>query len=411
MKNIPNEENEEKETNIFNVMFEAIHDCAFILQKDGTIFDVNKNALNKLGYEEEDLIGTNILEFIPPGTASESYDQIWALTSENNKTSFESVIYNSTIQEITVEINAHFLGKDDVGTALVSLRDISHRKGIETTIDITKGTKDNAIIQSSPDGYLMISRDGRILDTNPAYAQISGYTKSELLTMNYYDIVAGKKGQANKPIPQNSLFNNLHKTKSGNIIPVKVEIRYLKNVDDQDVTLMFIYSIKEHIQLLKQLRKERKIMEKILASITNKDSTGVMVGKNLYGFAFANDFIIDTFGYSKDELMAFDTLPFLMDPVDPDGNIDKYLGVLNGDLDTANITHRFIKKNGRIFQADVEIKNHKDSSGENIMIMLFANIVHTEETADEKLERNLTAIAEKYEKEDLQNQDWFMQTR
>ena len=49
----------------------------------------------------------------------------------------------------------------------------------------------HAILQATPDGFAVLSRDGQILDVNDAYCDLTGYRRKELLRMRLQDLVAG----------------------------------------------------------------------------------------------------------------------------------------------------------------------------------------------------------------------------
>ena len=136
-------------------------------------------------------------------------------------------------------------------------------------------------------------------------------------------------------------------------------------------------------------------MEEILSTITNQDSTGILINKSLEGFTFANDFICRTFGYSNIELLAFDTLPYLMNQNNQNNseeNIDKYLSVLNGDLQNATMVAQFVRKDGTYFHANVNM-TYRDG----FTVTQFENIVDIDESSSDVHDNNFANIAANYE--------------
>jgi len=393
-----NFKNEKNSADMFDALFEAIHDYAFILHTNGSIWDVNKNALIHLGYNEDELIGKHILQLTPAGAACDAYDQIWDLTNDFNKVSFETAICNKNNEEVPVEINAHFLGKDVTGTVLVSYRDVSFRKKIENGIENRQNTYSN-IIQSCPDGFLMIKPDGQILDSNPAYTKISGYTKEELLTRNYFDIAIGKKNLENKnTIAQNSLFNNFHKNKNGDVIPVRIKMRPWKNENGVDVILMFVYTINEYLLFLKQIQKERQLMKKILSSIGNKDSSGILITKVGSGIKYANEFIAEALGYTKNELEKLTYKDFIH-PADLALSMQDYAKIVSGDNAKIKTKWRLVRQDGNVISTEITVDKQLDDSGNAMLITQFDDIVVLEEKIKDDNQPDIVKLLSKIKNE------------
>ncbi|MES0491378.1 MAG: PAS domain S-box protein [Leptospirales bacterium] len=134
---------------------------------------------------------------------------------KDDKTRFETFLLCADNSVVSVEINCHFMGGGEAGQILASCRALDHRKKVETAIG-RRTDNYREILDESPDGFLLMTPKGKIIETNDAYAKLVGYTKDEILQMNYYQLVIGKNGEANQNgILENSLFNNYHKTKAG----------------------------------------------------------------------------------------------------------------------------------------------------------------------------------------------------
>ncbi|MES0491385.1 MAG: PAS domain S-box protein [Leptospirales bacterium] len=388
------------ETGVFNALFEAIEDGAWLLDKEGLIMDVNASALKLLGYEESDLIGEQINEFTPDPGSAETFEKAWALTNEDDKTRFETFLLCSDNSVVSIEMNCHFMGGGEAGQILASCRALDHRKKVETAIE-RRTDNYREILDKSPDGFLLMTPKGKIIETNDAYAKLVGYTKDEILQMNYYELVIGKNGEAKtNSLAENSLFNNYHRTKTGDIVPVEVKVRQFTNKNGVDKILMFIHKMNNIYYLVDLIKKERVIMEKILAGITNQDSTGVLIAKNDIGICYANDFICEVLGYTKKEIFDLHHLFFLMNQDDPEGHIETYTSVLSGDKQHIKITPLFKRKDGSIFQTDMEMTNHKDKHGKHFTLLLFENFADVDENLfanPEKKDENLTKVVKKFD--------------
>jgi len=136
-------------------------------------------------------------------------------------------------------------------------------------------------------------------------------------------------------------------------------------------------------------------LEKILKGLTEKENVGILLAKNVFGLTFANDFICETFGYTKDELLQLD-VTYLMDWQDQEEVIDKYFAVLNGDMKDTKFVSRFVRKDKTIFQSDVNITNHKDTTA-----VVFENITNTDEIFNDNHKNTLMKAAANYKNNNM----------
>src|SRR5215467_2870188 len=86
----------------------------------------------------------------------------------------------------------------------------------------------HAILQATPDGFAVLSRDGQILDVNDAYCELTGYRRKELLRMRLQDLVAGDGFREARPAIESILaggkakFELSHRHKAGHVLLVEI---------------------------------------------------------------------------------------------------------------------------------------------------------------------------------------------
>ena len=124
-----------------------------------------------------------------------------------------------------------------------------------------------AIIQSSPDGFLLIKHPGGdIIDANEALCNMLGYSRDELLSTKISDIEDGfnesldsirnritdieEKGEAS--------FVTRHRCKGGRIIDVTVNLKYL----EEGLSFCFQRDITEQKKAREELRAYKDELEK-----------------------------------------------------------------------------------------------------------------------------------------------------
>ena len=144
---------------------------------------------------------------------------------------FRSQHMHKNGHKIPVEINATRL-KTETDEYYVSVaRDISERLRHEVAQQESEETY-RSVIGTALDGFWMTDTQGRLLDVNQAYCDMSGYSKEELLNMTIPDIDSEERSDDTEQrihhIRQHgkSQFISKHRRKDGSIFDVEVRATY-----------------------------------------------------------------------------------------------------------------------------------------------------------------------------------------
>lgn len=112
-------------------------------------------------------------------------------------------------------------------------QDVTDKKSIEEEIRI-RARKHLTIIQTTHDGFFVIDKNGKILECNPAFQRMTGYSENELLNMYISDIdakesVSDVKEHIQKVIDQEwDQFETKHRRKDGTIIIVDISTTHMQ---------------------------------------------------------------------------------------------------------------------------------------------------------------------------------------
>lgn len=115
-------------------------------------------------------------------------------------------------------------------------------------------------LNTSMDGLLIIDREGRIREVNPAYCKLIGYSREELLAMSVPDIQAKETpAETQKHIEEimasgKARFETAHRRKDGSIVEVEVSATFLKT-ENERFLLSFIRDLTEAKEAEKELRR------------------------------------------------------------------------------------------------------------------------------------------------------------
>ena len=176
-------ESEEKYRNLF----ESAMDAIVTLDLKGSITAVNSSVL-RFGYEKEDLVGKNILDFV-----SKEYwpavmrDFSKVAQGEPAKNEVELAVPTG---KILVEYHAGAIAKENnVAGVLINIRDVTERKKSEELLRESE-ERFRGLFESIQDPVgIFVGKGGHLIDYNTAFKKSSGYTDEELQGKVFLDFV------------------------------------------------------------------------------------------------------------------------------------------------------------------------------------------------------------------------------
>ncbi|MBL4652113.1 MAG: PAS domain S-box protein, partial [Flavobacteriales bacterium] len=119
-----------KFSNKYQQLFYSSPDPIFIEALDGTIIDVNHAALIMHGITHKEMVGKNLIDFIPKNQHSGIKTNVENFIEKQIQI-FESVSTDKSGNEIPIEITASVIEYDNEKAILVQVREIKKRKAIE----------------------------------------------------------------------------------------------------------------------------------------------------------------------------------------------------------------------------------------------------------------------------------------
>jgi PAS domain S-box-containing protein len=176
-------ESEEKYRNLF----ESAMDAIVTLDLKGSITAVNSSVL-RFGYEKEDLVGKNILDFV-----SKEYwpavmrDFSKVAQGEPAKNEVELAV---PAGKILVEYHAGAIAKENnVAGVLINIRDVTERKKSEELLRESE-ERFRGLFEGIQDPVgIFVGKGGHLIDYNTAFKKSSGYTDEELKGKVFLDFV------------------------------------------------------------------------------------------------------------------------------------------------------------------------------------------------------------------------------
>ncbi len=167
----------------YRAIFEAAEDAIFIHDWDsGAVLDVNPKACETFGYAYEELCRASVADVssgVPPYTGEEAKRQLglaklgrcppfeWHRRNKDGSLHWDEV----RLKPLTIRGRPHIVA---------FTREITERKAAEEALRLRE-EQYRAIFDGSADALVLWSREILIVDTNPAFTQMYGYTRDEVV--------------------------------------------------------------------------------------------------------------------------------------------------------------------------------------------------------------------------------------
>jgi len=181
----------------FSLIIEQTKDFVLIINMVGNIQYVNKAILDKLGYSRDELSGKNALVILSLRNSDKSTLEIFNETVKAGSWRGDIIYMAKGGAEFWVSAETTLLIKDGnpVGIASVS-RDISDRKNYEEKLKIREEKYQN-VINNLKEVFFQTDALGIWTFLNPAWEEITGFTVSESLGVNFIEFVHPDDKQKN----------------------------------------------------------------------------------------------------------------------------------------------------------------------------------------------------------------------
>jgi PAS domain S-box-containing protein len=171
----------------YEATFNATSDGMALWTLDGKLVDVNQACCNLHGMTREQLLKAPLTDYVPP----QSMPKLMKLleTVREGRTFQDEAIAthkNGEVFHLDMRgVPAVFQGQRHV---LLVLRDITKRKAAEEALRASE-ERYHTIFNASVDGFALCTPDGRIMEANPAFCRLHGYSREELLAAESFQFV------------------------------------------------------------------------------------------------------------------------------------------------------------------------------------------------------------------------------
>jgi len=217
-------ESEEK----FRSIFEGVAEGIVYVDKFGKILDANKKAVEIFGGCKEEIVGkrfTKIGIFTLKDTLAlmRNFSEIL----RGKKTILNVEIRNKSLQVISLECSASLFKTGDRTMIAAVFRDVSERKKMEEALRQSE-EKFKSLFERSPEAMAHVGPKFEILEINPRFTELFGYTPEEAMGKNLdslivpYDKTREAEDLGKKAFQGYIYHETVRRTNKGSLVPVSV---------------------------------------------------------------------------------------------------------------------------------------------------------------------------------------------
>ena len=267
--------------------------------------------------------------------------------------------------------------------------DITEQKRMETALRQSE-ERYRALFELSNDAAYLVTLDGRILDVNPAWHSLLGYTPEDLAHVTMYDIYVDPSEYDTRFIPAIVTEGRLierearFKRKDGIALDCICSVVARRN---EAGDIMYLQGLVRDVTAQKQIARALEASERKFRRIFEESRDAIYLGRPDGSVIDANQRFLDLFGYTRDDLLSINAIEFYVNPqerADFVRRMDEFGSVRD------EVWYR--RKDGSQFLCQRSQAAHKDDSG---VVIAYQAIVR-DITAGNRAEQTLRDSEEKY---------------
>jgi PAS domain S-box-containing protein len=210
-------------------LFESAPDGIYLNDLKGTFIDGNKAAEEITGFKREELIGKSFLKLgLLPKKEILKAATLLAKNALGKPTGPDEItLRRKDGTNVSVEIRTFPVKMQERTVVLGIARDVTERMKIQKTMAENQA-KFKALFVGSPEAGVFLDRDFRIVDTNPRFEELFGYSPAEIKGKHINDtVVPSDKMEEARALDSQAIQgyarrNTWRRRKDGTLVPVSI---------------------------------------------------------------------------------------------------------------------------------------------------------------------------------------------
>ena len=381
----------------FRNLVESTSDWVWELDKDGIFTYVSPKARDILGYEPEEIVGKTPFALMSIEEAKRATG-FFVATSVSKKpfSMFESTHIHKDGRPVVIDTSGTPIldAKGDLIGYRGINRDVTGRKKLEKELR-ERDAQYTAMLNTIPDGFWIIDKQGRPLDVNDAYCRMIGYSRDELLGMSVSDVEAEETHEETARHIQrvmetgSDIFETRHRRKDGSVIEIEVCVSY--------------YPIEEgrFFSFLRDITYRKRVEGSLLklSRAVEQSASTIIITNDKGDIEYANPKFTETTGYTVEEAKGQNPHVLKSGKTSPEVYKRLWETITSGREWRGEFCNK--KKNGEIYYESASIAPIKNKKGVITHFVAVKEDITLQKHREEELRR--TVEEKKKSIEDLQH--------
>ncbi|EXJ14567.1 PAS domain S-box protein [Imhoffiella purpurea] len=214
---------------IYSAIFNQAGDGIELLDAETLRFvEVNDAACRMLGYGRDEMLELTLLDTEADADSGRIHARAKRLIDDGSAV-FENRYRRKDGAVLDVQVNVQTIRLHDKPYFLAIWRDIGKDKAARMALE-NEAEWRRALFEHSRDGIAIFSQDHRVIDHNPRFAEMLGYSREELLGLHAWDLDATMvkdevRSRFADPLAVNTTLETRHRRKDGSLFDVEVSVR------------------------------------------------------------------------------------------------------------------------------------------------------------------------------------------
>ncbi|MBN2730975.1 MAG: PAS domain S-box protein [Balneolaceae bacterium] len=280
-----------------------LHEGYILVDEDANIHDVNPAYCNMVGYSREELLSMKLTEVRPGMSLAYQQEFIEKAIKEGSK-EFETQHRRKDGQMIDLNASAAAIEKDGKIYLASFVRDITDRKKMLENLEKSE-QRFKSLFRHNPHSVYLMDLEGNYLDLNSKIEELTGYTKEEMLKMNFAPLITERDLPKTQDNFEKAVSGEIREyeitciTKKGQEKPIHVT-NFPMIIGDE---IVGVFGIAEDLTEKKEAERQRRESEQRFQSLFKHNPHPVYYFDLEGNFKEVNQKLVEFTGHSRDELL------------------------------------------------------------------------------------------------------------
>ncbi|MFC3883851.1 PAS domain S-box protein [Bacillus songklensis] len=290
----------ESSIEVYKSIIEYHPDAIFVLSVDGKVMEVNQVVTKIFGYSQEEVQGIHYQDIIVPEHV-EATNRYFAQTLQGTPCEYETQAIHKSGEIIDLQVkNVPLMVSGEIVGIFGVAKDVTELHKTKASLNQME-ERVKALFNSTGDAIDILDLDGNVLDVNPAFEEIYGWKREELIGNRLPIIPSYRFSQQDDMVEQVKLGKHIKGFETTCIkkdgTPVEVSLT-LSPIRDANGNIVGISGITRDITKQKQLELSLKESEERYRRLVELSPEPIIVYQN-GRIQYANPSCIKLIGVSS----------------------------------------------------------------------------------------------------------------